>query len=385
MSTIEQRRGIQALLARNMSSARAARTPRVSVIIPTYNRARFIGHALDSVLRQVQRGDEIIVIDDGSTDDTPRILEQFGDRIVAIRSNQGGAGRARNLGLERARNELVAFLDSDDEWLPHKLDLQRSFMAHRPDILYCFTDFQVADTRGRIHHRYLDRWPREHQTWEEALGPARRFSALAPLPHGLHDFSVFAGDLYRWQLTGFYVLTDTLVARRAQAGEALHFAEDMPTFEDLECFCRLAQRGKAAYLDIETACQRDHDAGRLSQVHALDKLDARIRLVDRVWGTDTVFLDQHDDLYQRTLQQLEEQRVKTLLVCGKNQQARAALARLSHQPWQLELLARLPVSLSLLALHIRRAARPGGKPANKPAGTPAEAIVQQDTQPQPTQ
>jgi glycosyltransferase involved in cell wall biosynthesis len=381
MSTIEQRREIQELLAGNVTSARAARTPRVSVIIPTYNRARFIGHALESVLRQVQRGDEIIVVDDGSTDDTPRILAHFGDRVVVIRSDQGGAGRARNLGLERAGNELVAFLDSDDEWLPHKLALQRSFMANRPDILYCFTNFQVADTRGRILHHYLDCWPREHHTWEEALGPARRFSALAPLPAGVDDFSVFAGDLYRWQLTGFYVLTDTLVARRAQAGEALRFAEDVPTFEDLECFCRLAQRGKAAYLDIETACQRDHDTGRLSQAHALVKLDARIRLVDRIWGKDTVFLDQHDDLYRRTLQQLEEQRIKILLVCGKNRQARAALARLSHQPWQLELLARLPVSLSLLALQIRRAARPGCKPADQPI----ETIVQQDTQPQPTQ
>jgi hypothetical protein len=327
------------------------------------------------VLRQTQPGDEVIVVDDGSSDETPRVLEELGDRIVTFRVARGGAGRARNLGLARARNELVAFLDSDDEWLPRKLDIQRAFMAHRPDVLYCFTNFQVEDRRGHIHHRYLDRWPREHPTWEEAMGPAQAFSSLAPLPEGLYDFSVFTGDLYRWQLTGMYVLTDTLVVRREQAGDALHFAEDLPTFEDLECVFRLARQGQAAFLDIETARQRDHGAGRLSQIEALHKVDARIRLVDRCWGADPSFLAEHRGLYRRTLQELEEQRIKALLVCGMNQEAREALARLEHHPWQLELLARLPVSLSLLALQLRRAARPERLPRVCTAGRVAHHEV----------
>jgi hypothetical protein len=355
-SKSRERQDLQELLARNVAR-RAARGPTFSIIVPTYNRAGLVGRAVESVLRQTHAGDEVIVVDDGSTDDTPRVLEEFGSRITVLRTPRGGAGRARNLGIERARGELIAFLDSDDEWLPRKLDVQRALMAHRQDVLYCFTNFQVEDRHGHIHHRYLDRWPREHRTWEEALGAARSFSSLAPLPEGLYDFSVFAGDLYRWQLTGLYVLTDTLVVRREQAGDALHFAEDLPTFEDLECFCRLAQRGTAAFLDIETARQSDHESGRLSQLDALDKLDVRVRLVDRFWGTDSAFLDQHDDVYQRTLQQLELRRVKVLLASGKNQEARAALARLGWHPWHLELLARMPAALSLLALRIRRAAR----------------------------
>jgi hypothetical protein len=354
-SKSREHQDIAELLARNVA-LRAGRGPKFSIIIPTYNRARFIGRAVESALRQTQAGDEVIVVDDGSIDDTPRVLEEFGSRIAVLRSPRGGAGRARNLGVAHARGELVAFLDSDDEWLPRKLDVQRAFMAHRPEVLYCFTNFQVEDRHGHIHHRYLDRWPREHRTWEEALGPARSFASLAPLPDGLYDFSVFSGDLYRWQLTGLYVLTDTLVVRRAQAGDALHFAEDVPTLEDLECFCRLAQRGPAAFLDIETARQRDHDAGRLSQSDTLDKLDVRVRLVDRFWGADEAFLDQHDDVYQRTLHQLEEQRIKALLAGGRNAEARALLARLPWHPWRLELLARMPAALSLLALRMRRAA-----------------------------
>lgn len=363
-----ERQGLEELVVRSITSRRIARGPRFSVVIPTYNRAAFIGRALESVLRQTQPGDEVIVVDDGSSDDTPRVLEEFQGRIVTIRTAQGGPGKARNLGVERARNELVAFIDADDEWLPRKLDIQRAFMAHRPGVLYCFTNFQVEDRRGHIHHRYLDRWPREHQTWEEALGPAFAFSSLALLPDGLYDFSVFTGDLQRWQLSGLYVLTDTLVVRREQAGDALHFAEDVPAGDDLECFFRLARRGPAAFLDIETARQCDHGIGRMSQTDSLDKIDARIRLVERFWGTDAQFRERHGDVYQRALQELEEQRIKALLASGRNQEARDALARLEHHPWGLELLARLPASLILLALQLRRAALPERLPRVRTAG-----------------
>ncbi|HWN70186.1 MAG TPA: glycosyltransferase family 2 protein [Haliangium sp.] len=382
MSRRRDRQVLQELLARSVASTRAIQGPRFSIVIPTFNRAPFVGRAVKSVLRQMQPGDEVIVVDDGSSDDTPQVLKGFGDRIVALRVARGGAGRARNLGLRQARNELVAFLDSDDEWLPRKLDIQRAFMAHRPDVLYCFTNFQVEDRRGHIHHRYLDRWPREHQTWEEALGPAQAFSSLAPLPDGLYDFSVFAGDLYRWQLTGLYVLTDTLVVRREQAGDALHFAEDLPTFEDLECFFRLSRQGTAAFLDIETVRQRDHAWGRLSQLSALHKLDARIRLLDRHWGADPSFLAEHRRLYRNTLQRLEEQRLRALLACGMNQEARQALARLERQPWYLELLARLPVSLSLLALQLQRTARRDRLPRLRTAGRVVRHAVG-STRPQP--
>jgi glycosyltransferase involved in cell wall biosynthesis len=357
MSANQSRHGTPERFPDDATNLRGAADPAFSIIIPTYNRAAFIGRAVESVLCQTRPGDEVIVVDDGSGDDTPRILERFGDRIIVIRGPRGGAGRARNLGVRRARNELVAFLDSDDEWLPGKLDLQRAFMSSRPDVLYCFSNFQVADREGRIHHGYLVRWPREHRTWEEALGPGRSFSSLAPLPAGARDFPVYICDLERWQLTGFYVLTDTLVVRREQAGDALHFAEDLPTYEDLECFIRLARRGPAAFLDVDTARQRDHDGERLSRFDVLNKLDARIRLIGQLWGTDEAFLAQHGALYRRTLAELEEQRIRALLVGGKNQQAREILARLDRPPWQLRLLARLPASLSLRALQLRRAVR----------------------------
>src|SRR5258708_6750848 len=110
----------------------------VSVVIPTYNRADVIGRAVDSALAECSGADEIIVVDDGSADGTRQVLGAYGSRIRYLAVPRAGAGRARNIGIRAARNPLIAFLDSDDAWLPGKLQMQRSILAARPDVLFCF-------------------------------------------------------------------------------------------------------------------------------------------------------------------------------------------------------------------------------------------------------
>jgi len=328
-----------------------------SIIIPTYNRASYLDVAINSVLSQMTPGDELIVVDDGSEDETPAVLSKYGNRITAIQGGHGGAGRARNLGIERARNDLVAFLDSDDRWFPHKLRIQRDFMVRRPDVLFSFTNFEVQFRDGSVRPRYLELWHRDHATWEEAFGPGFKYSAIAPLPEGVPDFLVYEGDLYRPQLTGFYVLTDTLVARRQEAGDALHFAEDLKTYEDLECFYRLSRRGKAALLDVETVRQLDHPNDRLSQLASIDKIDARLILMRRFWGADSAFLRQHSSIYGRSHDELLRQKAGLLLSQGENRMARRTLAEMSSPPAFLTLLSHLPGWLTARALELRRHCR----------------------------
>ncbi len=328
---------------------------RFSIIIPTYNRAVYLGAAIQCALQQMLPGDELIVVDDGSEDDTPQILKKFGGRISVIQGAHEGAGRARNLGIEQARNELVAFLDDDDIWLPGKLQIQRTFMEKRSDVLFSFTNFEVEYRDGSIQKKYLELWPREHKTWEEGFSPGLLYSSIASLPEGISDFMVYEGYLYRLQLTGFYVLTDTLVARRKEAGDALHFAEDLKTYEDLECFYRLSGKGKGAFLDVETARQLDHPYGRLSQLALLEKIDARIVLMQRFWGADERFLAQHAALYRRTLDDLLCQKTGLLLTQGHNGKARKVLESMTHPPVQLRILAAMPSSLSMLSIRLRRA------------------------------
>ncbi|MDT5156680.1 MAG: hypothetical protein QOH51_1037 [Acidobacteriota bacterium] len=98
--------------------------PLVSVILPVYNRAGWVARAIDSVLAQTYRHLEVLVIDDGSTDDTLRVLEGFGSRIEVLRQPHAGAEAARNLGLARASGEFVAFIDSDDVWYAERLSRQ---------------------------------------------------------------------------------------------------------------------------------------------------------------------------------------------------------------------------------------------------------------------
>src|SRR4051812_41806571 len=105
---------------------------KVSVVIPTHNRERLIGRALRSALCQIRPEDEILIIDDGSTDGTEQVVRQFRDcRIRYIWQKNAGAGAARNRGATEATGELLAYLDSDDEWLPSKITLQRRFMTAR--------------------------------------------------------------------------------------------------------------------------------------------------------------------------------------------------------------------------------------------------------------
>lgn len=114
--------------------------PSISVIIPTYNRAQLVVRAVDSVLAQTCEDFELIVIDDGSTDDTAAVLEPYRDRLCLIAQNHAGVSAARNHGLSLAKGELIAFLDSDDYWLSEKLAVQSRFFSKNPKALICQTE-----------------------------------------------------------------------------------------------------------------------------------------------------------------------------------------------------------------------------------------------------
>src|SRR5882672_407459 len=111
--------------------------PLVSVIIPTYNRAAVVGAAIESVLDQTYRDFEVIVVDDGSTDETPATLNRYADRIRVVRQTNAGAAAARNRGIAASRSALIAFQDSDDLWLPHKLERQVALMQRAGPLVPC--------------------------------------------------------------------------------------------------------------------------------------------------------------------------------------------------------------------------------------------------------
>lgn len=133
--------------------------PAVSVIIPTYNRAQLVTEAIESVLAQSYQDFELIIIDDGSADDTQERLKRFADRIRYQYQENHGISHARNAGLRLAQAGYVAFLDSDDLWTKDKLTRQIDYMENHPDHLICYTD-EMWIRRGvrvnpkRIHGKH---------------------------------------------------------------------------------------------------------------------------------------------------------------------------------------------------------------------------------------
>ena len=113
----------------------------VSVVIPAYNSGAVIGRAVESVLAQTRPADEIIVVDDGSTDDTGQEVKRYGDKVCYIRQENAGASVARNTGVEAALYEWIAFLDADDEWLTDKLKLQVEHLERNPELLWTTANF----------------------------------------------------------------------------------------------------------------------------------------------------------------------------------------------------------------------------------------------------
>jgi GT2 family glycosyltransferase len=143
--------------------------PVVSVIIPTYNRWPMIAEAVESVLEQAYRSFEIIVVDDGSTDGTMERLKKYGSSVLVISRQRSGVAASRNYGIRIAQGRYMAFLDSDDLWLPQKLTIQTSFLEQHPEVKICQTEeiwirhgakvnpkAQHAKPSGDIFRRSLD-------------------------------------------------------------------------------------------------------------------------------------------------------------------------------------------------------------------------------------
>jgi hypothetical protein len=240
---------------------------------------------------------------------------------------------------------LIAFLDSDDEWIAGGLEAKRRLMDARPDVAFCCSDFAGRAQDGSIVHNSLSYWHEGPLLWNEILGEGVALSSLIQLPPEMQDWPVHIGNLYAFEMATNYVFTTTLLVRKDAVGDALHFAEDLPTYEDWECYGRLAKRGSCAYLASETAWQHGHSGPRLTGTAFVDARMARIAVLERVWGADPSYLAAHAREYSAVFTRQQHLLIRALLRYGRLREARDVLSRTKAAPFSWKVLAHLPTIL----------------------------------------
>jgi glycosyltransferase involved in cell wall biosynthesis len=216
--------------------------PKVSVVIPTYNYGRFLGEAIQSVLDQTYQDFEIFVVDDGSTDNTKEVVISFKDhRIKYVYKKNSGVSAARNTGICASDGEYIAFLDSDDTWLPQNLELKVKLLDSHPKVALVCSDSYVFDnltgaTLGRLWH---DR-------------PfLRGFSPRRASQHPLKEMLFQEACFIRASLT---------MVRRVVFTKVGYFDESLRTAEDWDMFVRIVQQFPIETIDIPLGRRRKHGA-----------------------------------------------------------------------------------------------------------------------------
>lgn len=221
--------------------------PLVSVVIPTYNRAGCVCDAIDSVLAQSYSDLEIIVVDDGSTDETRQLLVRYGDKIRYFYQENAGVSSARNRGIKEALGEWIAFLDSDDEWVPEKLKKQLQCLDRYPDACGVVCDSEIF--AGEAVKSLFDL---------RGLSSKRDPSWLENRPLAL--------------LLDVQFFTPSWVFSRNAISSAGWFDESISLYEDIDFSARVALEGSWCVVNEPLVRVMRKSACNLSEQHVNDKL-----------------------------------------------------------------------------------------------------------------
>lgn len=205
-------------------------SPTVTVVLPTYNRARVIGETIDSILAQQFHDFELLVVADGCTDETDAVVTAYGDPRIRIvhQPNSGGPAKPRNTGVQQARGRYIAFCDDDDLWVPEKLQKQIAWMESTPDIALSYTSGVTFGEGDYFAKRTIKRGPR--------------------------------GDHFRRLLYGNFVPNSSVVVRKSVLDVVGPFNVDtrLHGVEDYEMWLRISYRYRLACLDEPLIRYRIH-------------------------------------------------------------------------------------------------------------------------------
>ncbi len=275
--------------------------PLVSVIIPTFNRCELLAEALDSVAAQTFGDYEIVVIDDGSTDQTEHMVNSRSEPIRYFRQHNQGVAAARNHALQQAGGSLVAFLDSDDLWEPRYLEACVALLEREPEMAMVYCDFISMDVAGRT------------------------ISGHRKVQHG--------GYVLEQLFASIFIHTSCVTARRQIVLEAGGFNQDLPTNEDYDLWLRLAVQYPFGLVN-EPLCRRRTHRRSLSRNGLPANLTLKAQLLENFYrrhGSEKI----SPTVAARRLAKVNYSAAKVLFKAGQFQQANQLLKRsLLHRPGQ---------------------------------------------------
>jgi len=246
----------------------------VSVIIPTFNRGYIIASTIDSVLAQTYRPIELIIVDDGSGDETREVVARYGTQVRYIYQENAGLAAARNTGLSVARGEFIAFQDSDDIWLPWKLKAQVAIMREHPELAFVWTDMTAIDPSGDVvREKHLSTMYAVYQRidTEKHLPNSGMVQTLWPdCPKELQNVPYRYGDIYSAMFLGNLVHPPTALLRRQHVNQTggldITYAW---TCEDYEYFWRVSKNGLGALIEASSMLYRVDADDQLTKPHLL--------------------------------------------------------------------------------------------------------------------
>ncbi len=239
-------------------------TPLVSVVIPAHNAGRYVAQTIESVLAQQDAKVEAIVVDDGSTDDTPEVLKRFGDRIRVVTQPNGGLGAARSAGMRLALGGYLAWLDADDLCHPRRIAVQAAILDARPEIDVVSSDFSAFDESGVVSASYAAEYYSAIRTPEGLRGlfqEDQRFDGRGVpwLSRPFDDaYRVYSGDIRDTLVWANFVHPPTLMMRRAVFERLGNLDDRYGTTVDWEYLIRASASSRFAYVEAPLLRYRLH-------------------------------------------------------------------------------------------------------------------------------
>ena len=316
----------------------------VSVVIPTYNRAYCIERALDSVLRQTHQDLEIILVDDGSTDDTRELIaRRYGHdgRVRYIHQQNAGVSAARNTGLREVRGDFVALLDSDDVWKPWKLELQLRCLERVPHAGMIWTDMEAVGADGRVFDPFFLRTMYSAYQWfssEQLFSQTQALPEISvPLPETAKGAKLYAGEIYSQMIMGNLVHTSTVLLRRERFEQVRAFNEELHhSGEDYDFHLRTCRAGAVAFISVASIeYQKEMPDQLTGDAYSIDLARNFLKTITPFLANDRARIHLPRHMINFVLSDAHQWIGEAALDIGETQEARAHLFRsLCRRPWQ---------------------------------------------------